>query len=168
MKDVQVERLAKLRPGEAFFYMNGLEEPEELVTEDYRKKVSIRTTISDEEIAEKSTYWNDKKDMLKPYLQCKCASCCNDGCDYKLKAEAEEYARRIYVSAFNEDSNDRNKLNEIYKQIPEMIKEYTGGRINTKLECCTKIHFLRRIMYNTKIPFSKIAAQKTISAEFNK
>ena len=168
MKDVQVERLAKLRPGEAFFYMNGLEEPEELVTEDYRKKVSIRTTISDEEIAEKSTYWNDKKDMLKPYLQCKCASCCNDGCDYKLKAEAEEYARRIYVSAFNEDSNDRNKLNEIYKQIPEMIKEYTGGRINTKLECCTKIHFLRRIMYNTKIPFSKIAAEKTISAEFNK
>ena len=168
MKDVQVERLAKLRPGEAFFYMNGLEEPEELVTEDYRKKVSIRTTISDEEIAEKSTYWNDKKDMLRPYLQCKCASCCNDGCDYKLKAEAEEYARRIYVSAFNEDSNDRNKLNEIYKQIPEMIKEYTGGRINTKLECCTKIHFLRRIMYNTKIPFSKIAAQKTISAEFNK
>ena len=168
MKDVQVERLAKLRPGEAFFYMNGLEEPEELVTEDYRKKVSIRTTISDEEIAEKSTYWNDKKDMLKPYLQCKCASCCNDGCDYKLKAEAEEYARRIYVSAFNEDSNDRNKLNEIYKQIPEMIKEYTGGRISTKLECCTKIHFLRRIMYNTKIPFSKIAAEKTINAEFNK
>ena len=168
MKEVQVERLAKLRPGEAFFYMNGLEEPEELVTEDYRKKFNIRTTISDEEIAEKSTYWNDKKDMLKTYLECKYAGCCNNGCDYMLKAEAEEYARRIYVSAFNEESNDRNKLNEVYKKIPEMIMKYKGGSTSTKLECCTKVHFLRKIIYNTKIPFSKIAAAKTISSEFNK
>ena len=168
MKEVQVERLAKLRPGEAFFYMNGLEEPEELVTEDYRKKLNIRTTISDEEIAEKSTYWNDKKDMLKTYLECKYAGCCNNGCDYMLKAEAEEYARRIYVSAFNEESNDRNKLNEVYKKIPEMIMKYKGGSTSTKLECCTKVHFLRKIIYNTKIPFSKIAAAKTISSEFNK
>lgn len=168
MKEVQVERLAKLRPGEAFFYMNGLEEPEELVTEDYRKKLNIRTTISDEEIAEKSAYWNDKKDMLKTYLECKYAGCCNNGCDYMLKAEAEEYARRIYVSAFNEESNDRNKLNEVYKKIPEMIMKYKGGSTSTKLECCTKVHFLRKIIYNTKIPFSKIAAAKTISSEFNK
>ena len=168
MKEVQVERLAKLRPGEAFFYMNGLEEPEELVTEDYRKKLNIRTTISDEEIAEKSTYWNDKKEMLKTYLECKYAGCCNNGCDYMLKAEAEEYARRIYVSAFNEESNDRNKLNEVYKKIPEMIMKYKGGSTSTKLECCTKVHFLRKIIYNTKIPFSKIAAAKTISSEFNK
>ncbi len=168
MKEVQVERLSKLRPGEAFFYMNGLEEPEELVTEDYRKKLNIRTTISDEEIAEKTTYWNDKKDKLKPFLQCKCASCCNNGCDYKLKAEAEEYARRIYMSGFNEQSEDRAKLVEVYKKIPEMIKEYTGGRIDTKLECCTKIQFLRKIIYNTKIPFSKLAAEKTLNSEFNK
>lgn len=168
MKEIQVERLAKLRPGEAFFYMNGLEEPEELVTEDYRKKLNIRTTISDKEIAEKTTYWNDKKDKLKPFLQCKCASCCNNGCDYELKAEAEEYARRIYMSGFNEQSEDRAKLVEVYKKIPEMIKAYTGGRISTKLECCTKIQFLRKIIYNTKIPFSKLAVEKTLNSEFNK
>ena len=168
MKEVQVERLAKLRPGEAFFYMNGLEEPEELVTEDYKKKVNIRTTISDQEIAEKTTYWNDKKDKLKPFVQCKYANCCSNGCDYRLREEAEEYARRIYMSAFNEQSTDRTKLNEIYRKIPEMIKDYTGGRINTQLECCTKIQFLRKIIYNTKIPFSSLAAEKTISSEFNK
>ena len=168
MKPIQVERLAKLRPGEAFFYMNGLEEPEEIITEDYRKRVNIRTTISDNEIAEKSTYWNDKKDKLKPFLQCKCAKCCNSGCDYKLKAEAEEYSRRIYISNFNEQSKDRAKLVEVYKEIPKIIKGYIGENANTKMECCTKIHFLRRIIYNTKIPFSKVAAEKTINAEFNK
>ena len=105
---------------------------------------------------------------MKTYLECKYAGCCNNGCDYMLKAEAEEYARRIYVSAFNEESNDRNKLNEVYKKIPEMIMKYKGGSTSTKLECCTKVHFLRKIIYNTKIPFSKIAAAKTISSEFNK
>ena len=39
--------------------MNGLEEPEEVITEDYRKRVSIRTTISDNEIAEKTTSIGD-------------------------------------------------------------------------------------------------------------
>ena len=168
MKDIQVERLAKLRPGEAFFYMNGLEEPEEVITEDYRKKVQIRTTISDEEIAEKSTYWNDKKDKLKPFSQCKCTDCCNDGCDYKLRAEAEEYAKRIYNTKFNQNSTEREKLVEVYKTIARQVKEFAGNRANRQMICCTKIQFLRKIIYNTKIPFTKKAAEKTISSEFKK
>ena len=168
MKDIQVERLAKLRPGEAFFYMNGLEEPEEVITEDYRKKVQIRTTISDEEIAKKSTYWNDKKDKLKPFSQCKCTDCCNDGCDYKLRAEAEEYAKRIYNTKFNQNSTEREKLVEVYKTIARQVKEFAGNRANRQMICCTKIQFLRKIIYNTKIPFTKKAAEKTISSEFKK
>ena len=168
MKDIQVERLAKLRPGEAYFYMNGLEEPEELVTEDYRKKVQIRTTISDEEIAEKTTYWNDKKDKLKPFEQCKCTDCCVNGCDYKLRAEAEEYARRIFNESFNEQSKDKAKLVEVYKTIYEKVKGYAGERTTKQMVCCTKIQFLRKIIYNTKIPFSKKAAESTIRAEYSK
>ena len=166
MKTIQVERLAKLRPGEAFFYMNGLEEPEEVVTEDYRKRVSIRTTISDEEIAEKSTYWKDKKDKLKPFAQCKCTDCCNDGCDYRLKAEAEEYAKRIFAENFNDQSQDRKQLIEVYKNVADRVKQYAGDRTTKKLVCCTKLQFLRKIIYNTKIPFSKDAANKTIMAEY--
>ena len=166
MKNIQVERLAKLRPGEAFFYMNGLEEPEEVITEDYRKRVQIRTTISDDEIAEKSTYWNDKKDKLKPFSQCQCTDCCNDGCDYILRAEAEEYAKRIFNEKLNENSTDRNVLVEVYKTIPEKVKEFAKDRATEKMICCTKIQFLRKIIYNTKIPFSKEAANKTISSEY--
>lgn len=166
MKGIQVERLAKLRPGEAFFYMNGLEEPEEVITEDYRKKVQIRTTISDNEIAEKSTYWNDKKDKLKPFLQCQFTECCNNGCDYKLRAEAEEYAKRIYNESFNEQSKDKAKLIEVYKQISKELKDMIGERATKQMICCTKIQFLRKIVYNTKIPFSKAAANKTIATEY--
>ncbi len=168
MNDIQVERLAKLRPGEAFFYMNGLEEPEELVTEDYRKRVQIRTTISDDEIAQRTTYWNDKKDKLKPFEQCQYVNCCNDGCDYKLRAEAEEYAKRIYNANFNEQSTDRQKLLEVYNEIPAKVHEYANDRVNDKLIYCTKMQFLRKIVYNTKIAFSNKAANLTIEQEFKK
>ncbi len=168
MKDIQVERLAKLRPGEAFFYMNGLEEPEEVITEDYRKKVQIRTTISDGEIAEKTTYWNDKKDKLKPFIQCGCTDCCNEGCNYMLKAEAEEYVKRIFNESFNEQSKDRSKLVEVYKEIPNKVQEYAGDRTTKQLICCTKIQLLRKIIYNTKIPFSKEASNQTISNEYKR
>ena len=168
MADIQVERLAKLRPGEAFFYMNGLEEPEEVITEDYRKKVEIRTTISDSEIAEKTTYWKDKKEELKPFIQCKYTNCCNNGCDYKLRAEAEEYARRIFNESFNEQSTNKELLIKVYKDIPEKLKNMVGNRATKQMVCCTRIQFLRKIIYNTKIPFSIKAANKTISAGYQK
>lgn len=168
MKDIQVERLAKLRPGEAFFYMNGLEEPEEVITEDYRKKVQIRTTISDDEIAERTTYWNDKKDRLKPFIQCQCTDCCSNGCDYMLRAEAEEYAKRIFNESFNEQSEDRSKLVEVYKEIENKLQQYAGNRMTEQLVCCTKIQVLRKIIYNTKIPFSKQASNQTISNEYKR
>lgn len=166
MKEIQVERLAKLRPGEAFLYMNGLEEPEEIITEDYRKKVQIRTTISDDEIAQKTTYWNDKKDKLKPFIQCSYTDCCDNGCNYIIKAEAEEYARRIYNANFNEQSTDRDKLVEVYQEIEEKVQEFAKEKTTEQLVCCTKIQFLRKIVYNTKIRFSKEAANKTINNEY--
>lgn len=166
MKEIQVERLAKLRPGEAFLYMNGLEEPEEIITEDYRKKVQIRTTISDDEIAQKTTYWNDKKDKLKPFIQCCYTDCCDNGCNYIIKAEAEEYAKRIYNANFNEQSSDRDKLVEVYQEIEEKVQEFAKEKATEQLVCCTKIQFLRKIVYNTKIRFSKEAANKTINNEY--
>lgn len=168
MKEIQIDRLAKLRPGEAFFYMNGLEEPEEVITEDYRKRVQIRTTISDEEIAERSSYWNDKKEKLKPYVECQYANCCRNGCDFCLKAEAEEYAKRIYAENFNEQSKDREKLIQVYGNVLSKLKEYKQGEISPQLVCCTKIQLLRRIVYHTQIPFSKEAAKKTIQLEYQK
>lgn len=166
MDDIQMSRLSKLRPGEAYFYMNGLEEPEEVITEDYRKKVSIRTTISDKEIAEKTTYWLDKKDKLKPFIECGYTSCCKNGCNYRIRAESDEYAKRIYSKYFNEESKDKDKLVEVYKNIEEELKSVSNREIDEQLLCCTKIHFLRRMVYQTKIRFSKKALKGTLEKEY--
>ncbi len=166
MSDVQMDRLPILRPGEAFFYTNGLEESEEIITEDYRKKVQIRTTISDNEIAEKSTYWNNKKDKLKPFIECRCMECCKE-CNYKVKAAAEEYARRIYAKSFNEQSSDPSLLTNTYKTINSQIKEY-DAKATKQLACCTKLQFLRKIKYNTKIKITDKQIIQTLKNNFKK
>ena len=166
MKEIHNERLANLRVGEAFFYTNGLDNPEEIITENYRAKMGIRTTISDEEIARKTTYWNNKKDMLKPFKQCKCAICCNNGCDYKIKEEAREYARRIFVKNFNQESKDKKLLVDVYKTMSDRIKEVAGKQLDKKTQVCTKLQFLRKVKYETKIDVSDELIENTIKKEF--
>lgn len=70
MDEVQIKRLSKLKPGEAFFFFNKLDEPEEVKTEDYRLQNNIQITLSDEGIKNLSTYWKDKQDKLRPYPEC--------------------------------------------------------------------------------------------------
>ena len=40
MEETQVSRLTKLKPGEAFFFFNKLEAPEEIITPNYRSRFS--------------------------------------------------------------------------------------------------------------------------------
>ena len=81
MTDVQVQRMAKLKPGEAFLFFNKLEEPEEVITPDYRLDNNISITLSDDGIKSLSTYWNDKADKLRPYPECQCVAYCSETCD---------------------------------------------------------------------------------------
>ncbi|MGL4942376.1 MAG: ATP-binding protein [Thermoguttaceae bacterium] len=61
MNEVQKQRLAKLKPGEAFLFFGKLDEPEELKTDDYRLANNINITLSDDGIKSLSTYWNERK-----------------------------------------------------------------------------------------------------------
>lgn len=67
MNDLQIQRLAKLKPGEAFLFFNRLEEAEEIVTPDYRLDNNISISLSDDSIGELSTYWKGREKLLRPY-----------------------------------------------------------------------------------------------------
>ena len=47
MTETQIQRMAKLKPGEAFLFFNKLDEPEEVITPDYRLDNNISITLSD-------------------------------------------------------------------------------------------------------------------------
>lgn len=152
MTDVQVQRMAKLKPGEAFLFFNKLEEPEEVITPDYRLENNISITLSDDGIRALSTYWNNKAEKLRPYPECQCVACCSKTCDYARRILAREVARRIFVKNFRSDTKDFEILKKVFRRISQMIQaELNDEKFTPELLSCVKVHLWRRIKYGTKI-----------------
>lgn len=157
MSDAQIQRMAKLKPGEAFLFFNKLDEPEEVVTPDYRLENNISITLSDEGIKELSTYWRAKSEMLRPYPQCQCVECCVHSCDYARRVLAREIARRIFVRNFKPDTKDFETLTKVFGQISRLVKnELNDEPFTAELLSCVKVHLWRKIKYGTRIPVKEI------------
>ena len=153
MDDQQIERMAQLVEGEAFFFMGGMSKPEELIIPDYRANHNIEVTISDNDVKERSTYWNGKADLLKPYPEC-CKTCfCKDGCSLTNREMAKNIARRLFNKYFTEKNVEVSILQELNQNLVSEIQEILSGRmvLNKKLFFCVKIQLLRAIKYGTKI-----------------
>ena len=57
-----------------------------MLTEDIREKDGIRLNVPNEEIAERMTYWESRKNNLKPFAECKYCEVCRDSCDFSIRA----------------------------------------------------------------------------------
>ena len=163
MTDVQVQRMAKLKPGEAFLFFNKLEEPEEVITPDYRLENNISITLSDEGIRSLSTYWNDKADKLRPYPECQCVACCSETCDYTRRVLAREIARRIFVKNFKADTKEFDAITKVFGKISKLIQaELNDEEFTPELLSCVKVHLWRRIKYGTKIPIKDTQIENSL------
>lgn len=164
MSETQLQRLSKLRPGEAFLFFNKLDEPEEVITPDYRLDNNISITLSDEGIKSLSTYWNDKADKLRPYPECSTTPYCNKTCDFSRRLLAKEVARRIFVHNFKSDSKDFNIVKKVFSKISALIRdELNDEEFTPELLSCVKVHLWRRIKYGTKIPVTNSLINNSIS-----
>ncbi|MCL2721066.1 MAG: DUF87 domain-containing protein [Treponema sp.] len=164
MNDIQEGRLAKLKPGEAFLFFGKLDEPEEVKTEDYRLANKINITLSDESIKSLSTYWNTRKDKLRPYPECIYCQYCAKDCDYNKRILSREMARRIFGKNFKPDSTDAQIVKDVFKQMTSLIKhELNDEPFDQYLLACTELHLFRRIKYGTKINISDATVKLTLS-----
>ena len=153
MSDVQIQRLSRLKPGEAFLFFNRLEEPEEVVTPNYRLENKIAITLSDDSIRQLSTYWNDKQDKLRPYPQCSMCRFCTQECDYQRRVLAKEIARRLFVKNFRASDESFKPVEKMLGSIRrQTMAELNGEPFSAELLSCIKVHLWRRIRYGTKIP----------------
>lgn len=163
MTDVQVQRMAKLKPGEAFLFFNKLEEPEEVITPDYRLDNNISITLSDDGIRSLSTYWNDKADKLRPYPECQCVAYCSETCDYARRVLAREVARRIFVKNFKADTKDFEAITKVFGKISKLIQtELNDEEFTPELLSCVKVNLWRRIKYGTKIPIKETQIENSL------
>ena len=157
MSDAQVQRMSKLKPGEAFLFFNKLDEPEEVITPDYRLANNISISLSDEGIKSLSKYWVTKPEKLRPYPECEKTQYCSQTCDYNQRILAREIARRIYVKNFKADSKDFAIIKRVFSQISSLIKfELNDEPFTPELLSCVKVHLWRKIKYNTQIPINDV------------
>lgn len=163
MSEVQTQRLARLRPGEAMIFFDRLEEPEEVKTEDYRATNNISISLSDESIKERTTYWKEKEEMLRPYPECEYVSECSGKCDFGCRTLAREIARRIYAHDFTPATSDFGKLKFVYSRISTLIKaELNDEPMTSKLGGCVRMQFLRKIKYGTVIKLADGTIKATL------
>ena len=152
MSEAQIQRMSRLKPGEAFLFFNRLDEPEEVITPDYRLENNISITLSDDGIRELTTYWNDKQEGLRPYPECAKTKYCTHSCDYARRILAREVARRIFVKNFKPETKDFEAVKKVFGQITNLVKaELNDEPFSKELLSCVKVHLWRRIRYGTKI-----------------
>lgn len=163
MSEVQIQRMSKLKPGEAFLFFNKLDEPEEVITPDYRLENKIGITLSDDKIKELSIYWNDKKAFLKPYPQCQYCECCTHSCDYNCRILAREIARRIFKKNFKADSDDIRIVKSVFDKLENLIiAELNDEPYTHDLLMCTSVHLWRKIKYGTKIKITDTLIENSL------
>lgn len=164
MSELQTNRLAKLKPGEAFLFFNRLDEPEEIITPDYRLNNNISISLADEGIKQLSTYWNDKQDKLRPYPECKLCPYCETICDYNRRILAKEVARRIFKKYIGKGCKDIEKLKVVLGRISKLIvAELNDEPFSRELLSCVKVYLWRHVKYNSHLRVAQNVINNSLS-----
>lgn len=164
MSELQTNRLAKLKPGEAFLFFNRLDEPEEIITPDYRLNNNISISLSDEGIKQLSTYWNDKQDKLRPYPECKLCPYCETICDYNRRILAKEVARRIFKKYIGKGCKDIEKLKVVLGRISKLIvAELNDEPFSRELLSCVKVYLWRHVKYDSHLRVAQNVINNSLS-----
>ena len=167
MSDMQMSRLSKLRPGEAFLFFNRLDEPEEVVISDYRLENNIEISLTDDSLRQLATYWIGKEKNLRPYPECSEVSCCFETCDYCRRVLAKEISRRIFMKYMNRDRNNVDVFKSVYYNLKDLIiKELNFEEYSEELLYCVRVHFLRKVKYSTKIQINEETLVRLLLKKF--
>ena len=163
MSEAQRQRLARLRPGEALLFYDRLEDPEEIVTADWRAQRGIPTFVPDEEIAQKVTYWRRHPELLVPYPE----SVYVGSWDASVAGAGKEIARRLFAAHVPVGAVGVKKFAALYRQLDILIAAELPTTIpNTPaLRRAVKVNFLRLAKYESQIPLADATIRKTLEAE---
>lgn len=157
MGDEEQDNLTRLRSGEAYVFYSLLDVPQYIKTEDIREKEGIRLSVSDEEVGNKNTYWKEHWDLLKPYRECKYCESCKEGCNFKLRADAEYLASKIY-ERFEKNIVSTDAVKKIIYNLPVITKEDNSlysDEDRKRVEICSRIKLYRKIILSKPYELKK-------------
>ena len=155
MREKDEDQLSRLNTGEAFAYYRGLVEPVRIKTEDIREKENIRLVVLDEEIKERSRYWDDKQEMLRPYGQCSICAVCPK-CEFALRDDAKFFVDQLMTkdkSQIREKKNLFSMLLSMDVRLRPLANGYDGDRYR-RLLYCVCIRYIRKAALETPAALS--------------
>lgn len=154
------QRLSRLQVGEAFVYFNKLRDPEEVMTPNYRAEHNIAVTITDDQIADQSTYWNERALELRPYPECAWCAYCQHDCNSRTRELGRSLAQNLFRAGINDDETDPAPFKAVLTQFTKNVVNSLGRTPTRRELSCTLLHLLRRVRYQTDIPLTEKAFQK--------
>ena len=165
MDEEAKSNLSKLRPGEAYVYYSQLDAPQMVLTEDIREKEGIRLSVSDKEVAERSTYWNNHMDLLKPYAECHYCSKCMETCDFNIRSNAEFIANST-LSRYRGEIKSKEDLKKCIYHLPVLMKndfdKYSDIDV-VSLQICSRIKLMRKIALEMPFVLSEKEKEKVLT-----
>ncbi len=165
MNKLQLERLSKLKTGQALVYFDKLDETEEIELDDYRLNHNITTDLSDESVKEKMHYWDNRQELLIPYEECKYLPKCKMGCNFDIRSKARVIADRIFRK-YIANLKTIDEFKKVYFKINTLIEneaiEIFDENIVNEIRSCVKIHVLRKSRFYTSIGITRKMCISTI------
>ena len=149
--------LSRLTPGEAYVYYSQLESPQLVITEDIREKEGIRLSVSNEEVANRETYWRQHQKLLKPYKECGVCWLCEENCSFKTRADADFIANSTFERYRSEIKGDEDFRKIIY-HLPEIMRkefEKYSGKERIRIQICSRIKLIRKIQLELSAKLSE-------------
>lgn len=147
MDEQETKQLGRLDVGEAYCYYSYMRAPYRLVTPDARVEEHIRMDVSNDEITQKMLYWDGRQTLLKPYAECEWGESCQASCDFRLRAQADYYASRLF-SQNGERITDQDMLEKHLVSMGALLKNVVTGlkpdQRRRLINCC-RIKLLRKV-----------------------
>ena len=168
MSDEQRAQIPQLNVGQAMVSYGLLKEPVMVQTPDIRENQKIRLVVSNQEISERMSYWQEHPQYLIPFTEC-CYSHVCTRCDLRLRSDANYLAAR-YLQLCGTKITDTAKLLGYIRACGDWVEKQQPSLSTEKLmqiKNCVRIRLLRRLMQQKDFEIGNAVVQKVLTEMLN-
>ena len=168
MSDEQRAQIPQLNVGQAMVSYGLLKEPVMVQTPDIRENQKIRLVVSNQEISERMSYWQEHPQYLIPFTEC-CYSHVCARCDLRLRSDANYLAAR-YLQLCGTKITDTAKLLGYIRACGDWVEKQQPSLSTEKLmqiKNCVRIRLLRRLMQQKDFEIGNAVVQKVLTEMLN-
>ena len=151
-------QLAQLGTGECLLSYGRLNVPLHVKVDDVQQIAPMTQSIANERVRDEVHFWDTRTLLLKPYRECATSRCCEQGCDFHIRVDAEFVAANV-TARYLDFMSDWGKVRELlYLRLPATVdsamQQLPGVAPSQRLRDCATIKVLRKILLAKNISVS--------------